>query len=304
MKIGVIGVGNWGHRVIGEYIDLKNEKLIDDVYVCESNKKILKEYSKNKNIKTNNDYVNLLESNCVDAIHVCVPNILHYDVAKTAIENGVHVLMEKPLTKTSLEAYKLIELASERGIVLEVGHIYRFANIMRKLKRMITEDYFGDIQYMTFKWTTKLNSAEESALKHVDIVWDLMPHILDMIHFLTDKWPTESNVLRNGRQISFLNLIYDDFLVNIELSWTTQERKRELRLIASERSARVQCVKQTMHVYENGKENDINPGANNTIREEALNFINSINNKRMLYNSHIIGARNVSVIEKILQDNK
>ena len=70
MKIGVIGAGNWGHRVIGEYIDLKNEKLIDDVYLCEKNKKILKRYSKNKNIKTNNDYKSLLESNCVDAVHV------------------------------------------------------------------------------------------------------------------------------------------------------------------------------------------------------------------------------------------
>ena len=44
------------------------------------------------------------------------------------MENGVHVLVEKPMTIKSSDAYKLIELSAENGLILQVGHIYRFAN--------------------------------------------------------------------------------------------------------------------------------------------------------------------------------
>jgi hypothetical protein len=58
-----------------------------------------------------------------------------------------------------------------------------------------------------------------------------------------------------------------------------------------------------MHIFEgNEKKIDLEISANNTIREEALNFIESIKNSKMPFNSHIIGAKNVDVIEKIIED--
>lgn len=301
MKIGIIGAGNWGHRVISEYLDLKEEKIIDEIIVCEKKDEILKLYPK---FKTYNNYKQLLTKKNVDAVHICIPNTSHYVVAKTAMENGIHALVEKPLTQNSVDAYKLVEIASENDVILEVGHIYRFANVVRKIREIFAEDYFGDIQYLTFKWTNMFKLAQESAFKNVDIIWDLMPHILDMVDFITNKAPIGVTISRNKRQISFLNLDYDDFFANVELSWLTHERKRELRIIGSDRSAKIDCVKQTIHIHEKEKELDIKIEANNTIREEALNFISSIESGKMLYNSHIVGAKNVDIIEKMLGGGK
>lgn len=294
MNIGVIGIGSWGNRVIKEYVDLLNEGIIDNVSICEINKELLKEY---KNFKSSNNYKKFLEDDSIDAVHICTPNNTHYDIVKESMENDVHVLVEKPMTTKSSDAYKLIELSAENGLILQVGHIYRFANVMKKLKELMNENYFGEIKYLTFKWTNLFQPAQDT-----DIIWDLTPHIIDMTHFLTSMWPIDSTVFRKNKKSAFLNLDYKDFISNVELSWITHERKRELNIIGSDRSAKVQCVKQHIHIYENKKEFDIDVVLNNTIKDEAINFITSIKNKKMPYNSHIIGARSVDVIENILED--
>jgi len=145
-------------------------------------------------------------------------------------------------------------------------------------------------------------------IQDVDIIWDLLPHPLDIIHFLTGKWPSNWQVF--GRfyrrdklnEMTFINLDYKDFVANIELSWVTPERKRLMEIVGSDRMAKIECVKQKMHIFEgNEKEFDVEIEANNTIKEEALNFINSIKSQKMPFNSHIIGAKNVDIIEKIME---
>lgn len=119
----------------------------------------------------------------------------------------------------------------------------------------------------------------------VDIIWDLLPHPLHIIHFLTGKWPNNWQVMtRQYRrdkpsELALINLDYGDFVANIELSWLTTERKKLMEIIGSKRMAKIECVKQKIHVFEgNEKDFDIEIEANNTIREEALNFIDYIKN--------------------------
>jgi len=303
MNIGIIGVGNWGNRVAKEYIELAKEGIIESVSICEKNQELLEKYS---NFHTSNNYNEFLKNKLLDGVHLCAPNELHYEIAKTAILNNKHVLIEKPFTINSNEAYKLIELSSEHGVILQVGHIYRFANVIRLLKKLIEQDHFGDIKYITFKWTNFVSPSQENIFYNVDIIWDLLPHILDIIHFTTDKYPIKIDIYRKQKQMTVLNLDYDSFIANVELSWITPERKRELNLIGSKRSAKVECVKQKLYVFENEtkKGTEWNVESNNTIKDEALNFISAIKNKKMMYNSHIIGAKIVDIIEKIVNGNK
>lgn len=296
MNIGVIGVGNWGHRVIEEYEQLQKEKKIDQVIICEKDKEILEKYDR---FKQYTDYKKLIDDSAVDAVHICLPNELHFPVAKYALEHDIHVLMEKPLTLKSEKAYKLAEIASERGVVLEVGHIFRFANVVRRIKEMYEEGVFGDLYYMTFKWASVFKLAQTEAFKDVNIVWDLMPHIFDMVDFITGKEPVQTTVMHKKREVAFLTIDYEEFTANIELSWVTHERKREMRIIGSKASAKVDCVGQHITLYRDTEEKEIPVDANNTIRGEAENFIESVKDGKMKYNSHIIGARNVRTIEKI-----
>ena len=304
MNVGVIGVGYWGKKVVGEYLDLVTEGVIDSVGICDAREDILNMYKNNDNVNLiEKDYKKFVRDDCIDAVHICVNNNNHYMVANEALQHETNVLLEKPMTTTSREAYKLLELSAQHGLILQVGHIFRFANVIRKAKELIEKNYFGNKYYLTMKWTTLMDPMEG-----VDIIWDLLPHPLDMLHFLTGEWPRDWQVLsrayrrKTPSEMAFIHFIYDDFIADIELSWITPERKRIMEIIGSERSAKIECVKQNMYIFEgNNKDFDMEIKDNNTIREEALNFINSIKNQKMPFNSHIIGAKNVDIIEKIME---
>jgi len=303
MNIGVIGVGYWGSKVVREYLDLAKEGKIDGVGVCDVREEVLNAFRDNENIiKLSTDYKEFLKDDVIDAVHICTNNAFHYEVAKEALDDGKHVLLEKPMTTDSSKAYELVELSAHNGLILQVGHIFRFANVIRKARELVEDKYFGDIYYLTLKWTTLMQP-----IKGVDIIWDLLPHPLDIIHFLTGKWPSDWQVMaRQYRreelsELALINLDYKDFVATIELSWLTPERKRLMEIIGSDKMAKIECVKQKMHIFEgNEKQFDIEIEANNTIREEAINFIESIKYQRMPFNSHIIGAKNVDIVEKIV----
>ncbi|MEE8633762.1 MAG: Gfo/Idh/MocA family oxidoreductase, partial [Methyloceanibacter sp.] len=108
----------------------------------------------------------------VDAVSVAVPTPAHYAIARDAIEAGLHVLVEKPITDTVETAIALTELAEAKGVVLQVGHIERFSAAYRTLADIISDPLYFE-SYRIAPW--KERGVE------VDVVLDLMIHDIDMI---------------------------------------------------------------------------------------------------------------------------
>ncbi|AEA46587.1 Gfo/Idh/MocA family protein [Archaeoglobus veneficus] len=301
MKIGVIGLGRWGTKVAREYIALKDEGAIDSIVLCDTNECRLKQFA-DEAIALNQ--LNGVLSK-VDGIHICSPNSTHYEIAKKALESGVHVLVEKPMTTNHNEAYELVEIATAENLILQVGHIFRFANVIRKIKELYDNRYFGQVYYFNLTWTHLM-----PYIKGVDVLWDLLPHPLDILNFITKEWPTEFIGVGRAYRRETLNeavsiqAVYGDGkFANIHLSWINPIRRRILEIVGSKRTALVECVKQEIKVYENN-EKTLDVKANNTIREEALNFIKAIETGKNNFNSSIVGARNVEMIERAINSLK
>ncbi len=91
------------------------------------------------------NYDEILESDEVDAVYVCLPNALHYEYCMRAMENGKHCFVEKPMTVKAEEAWKLVKKAKEMGVVLQVGHMWRFHNDVKFARRVVKEGIIGDI---------------------------------------------------------------------------------------------------------------------------------------------------------------
>jgi len=298
MKIGVIGIGYWGQKVVREYASLLNEGYIDYLALCDIDQSKLREF---KEYNTFTDLDELLRN--VHAVHICTNNDTHYEVAKKALEEKIHVLVEKPMTTNRNDAFNLIELAYENGTILQVGHIYRFANAIRRVRELYQNMFFGDVYYINLRWSHLM-----PPMRDVDVLWDLLPHPLDILNFVTKKWPNEflgvGRAFRRNRlnEVASLQAIFDDSLfANIHLSWLSPIRRRIMEIIGSERSAIVECVKQEITVYENdGNVRHLNVKLNNTIRDEIINFINAIKTGRNNFNSAIIGLRTVELIEQAL----
>ena len=107
----------------------------------------------------------------VEAAVIAVPTNLHHEVARAFLERGLHVLVEKPLAATLDEADDLVNLASKKKAVLQVGHVQRYSTAFKALAKRVEKALYIDAERLA---GFKQRGAE------VDVILDLMIHDLDL----------------------------------------------------------------------------------------------------------------------------
>lgn len=95
--------------------------------------------------KTESDYRRLLEDPAIDAVHICTPNALHFPMVEDALRAGKHVLCEKPLTTSSENARKLVDLARKTKRRNCTFHNLRFYPMVQHMRRMVEAGDLGEI---------------------------------------------------------------------------------------------------------------------------------------------------------------
>lgn len=96
----------------------------------------------------------LLSNETVDAVIIAAINKQHYPIAMTAIENGLHVLCEKPLAMNYTEAIRMTEAAEKAGVKTMVPFTYRFMPTARYLKELIEQGYIGKPYHLNMRYYT------------------------------------------------------------------------------------------------------------------------------------------------------
>jgi predicted dehydrogenase len=301
MNVGVVGIGYWGSKVIEEYLKLQNIGRIESVIACD------KDPAKLKNLNSTRKHTSLKKTlEVADAIHVCTAIPTHYDIASEAIKKDLDVLVEKPLTDKAKTAFDLVELSSETGRILQTGHIFRFANVVREAKKFIQSGNLGEINTIKFSWSHYINP-----INNTNVFWDLAPHPIDILNFITGYWPEEQSISvttdsfrSNQIEMAYISFFAGDILVSIHVSWIDHFKHRDLEIVGSKATALIDCVNQTMTVKSKDTENSIAIDKNNTIKKEIVNFIDAASTRKNEYNSAIVGARTTSSIEKIIDKVK
>jgi predicted dehydrogenase len=182
VNIGVIGCGYWGPNLIRNLTKVKECRL---AAVADQRPERLEAVRHlNPGMKTTVDARELLESTSIDAIVIATPISTHFDLAKTCIEYGKHVLIEKPITHTSAQAKELIRLADAHRKVLMVDHTFIYSGAVRKLRQIIDSGDLGDIYYYD---SVRLNLGLFQP--DVNVLWDLAPHDFSLLTFLLDQQP-------------------------------------------------------------------------------------------------------------------
>src|SRR6185312_13102682 len=85
----------------------------------------------------------------LDAVIVASPHTLHFEHARAALEKGLHVLVEKPMTTNSGEAWELVRLAQERGVHLMVPYGWHYKPYIQEAKRLMDLGVVGGIQHVS-----------------------------------------------------------------------------------------------------------------------------------------------------------
>lgn len=150
LNIGIIGTG-FGRAVHIPGFQLHHRTQVVAVYHrnLDQARDIAREYEIPQACQTVEEMVALPE---VDAVSIATPPFLHYEMAKTALEAGKHVLLEKPTTLTALEAKELYQLATAKGVVAAMDFEYRFVPAWQCLSELLAQGYVGTPRLVKIDW--------------------------------------------------------------------------------------------------------------------------------------------------------
>ena len=269
INVGVIGIGYWGPNLIRNFIahpetqvalccDLKKERLdhIVNVYPF---------------LKTTKNLEEVVKDSSIDLIVICTPVFTHYEIAKSALNQGKHVLIEKPMTATSEQAEELVNIAAGKGLKIFVDHTFLYTGAVRKIKELMGNAEMGKPYYFD---SVRVNLG---LFQHdVNVMWDLAPHDISIMYYLFSQKPvsvvaTGASHLNNGLEdVAYLTIYYPENLIaHVHVSWLSPVKIRQTLIAGTKK----------MIVWD-----DNNPSEKVRIYDKGVEIIKTVN---QVYNTLI-----------------
>ena len=225
VKTGVIGVGAIGRNHARIYAELENSNLVG---IYDANMEQAAAIAEEFGTKAFSSLDELVAE--VDAASVSTPTVTHREIATQLLNSGKHVLVEKPISDSVDDAKAIIDLAHEKGLVLQVGHIERFNPVMSQLENRLDRPKFIECH--------RLSPFPQRSLD-IGVVLDLMIHDLEIVLHLVNS-PVASvdavgiPVLTRREDIANARIRFEDGCVaNITASRISPERMRKIRVFQS-----------------------------------------------------------------------
>lgn len=222
LKCAVVGVGYLGRFHAQKYKSLENVSL---EYVCDSFDDQAKKVAEELSVKYTSDYKSLVGK--IDAVTIASTTSTHFEIAKFFLENGINVLIEKPMTTTSEEGQVLCDLAKKNNLKLQVGHIERFNSAFLSAKEKLTKPLFIECHRLA-PFNPRGND--------VSVVLDLMIHDIDVVLSLVKSKPIQvqsvsTPVLTETSDIANARVQFESGAVaNITASRISKTAQRKFRV--------------------------------------------------------------------------
>jgi predicted dehydrogenase len=241
LRVGVVGVGHIGsnHARLYAEIPFAQFTAVYDLDLGRGNA-IGKKFGA-VTAKSLDEFIKM-----VDAASVATPTNTHYEVGRSLLENGKHLLIEKPITDNTAQATELVELAARKGLILQVGHVERFNPVLSALEKHLTHPRFIEAH--------RLSPYSERSTD-IGVVLDLMIHDLEIIlHFV--RSPVKSidavgvPVLSRGEDIANARLRFENGCVaNVTSSRISPEQMRKIRVFQEDAYLSLDYQNQSGEIY-------------------------------------------------------
>lgn len=227
INLGVIGYGYWGPNIVRNFFTAADctVKAVADGRP-DRLAVLAKIFPTINGVKTAEE---IIGDNEIDAIVIATPVFTHFALAKKALENGKHVLIEKPMTSTVAQAEELIELAAKKGLTLMADHTFLYTGAVQKMKELIDTDIVGTPRYFD---SSRINLGLFQP--DVNVLWDLAPHDISILTYLITEAPLSINATgishtrNNIENIAYMTVNYNsDFIAHFNCSWTSPVKVRQ-----------------------------------------------------------------------------
>ncbi len=242
VKVAIIGFGKRGKTHLQNYLKING---VNVVAICDVKKCI----TSRQNIKYYKDYRKMIDSEKINAVSICVPTAEHYPVALYCLKRGVHVLCEKPITLTLVQAERLLSVAQKSNLVMQVGYHLKFDRLIIKMKLIVDSHELGRILMIKarqahdwgglkpFGWL--LNKSKSGG----GTIIDNASHYLNLFEYLLgdiDEIHAFANNLSFGKAVEDNAVISMKFktgvLGEIETSWLDSSGRNNQLLIYGDKA--------------------------------------------------------------------
>lgn len=211
LKVGIIGCGRISVMHLVSIDALENAEL---VCVCDNKKDRADETAKKYGVKAYYDYEAMLDSEQLDAVHICLPHYLHSKVAISAFEKGVHVLTEKPMDIDYASAENAVKTAKEKGVLYGVIMQCRYNNSAKLVKSVVESGKLGKIisARSVLTWTRPDEYYQESDWKGTwdkeggGVVIDQAIHSIDLVNWIVGSEAESVSCSMANRGHSIVNV--------------------------------------------------------------------------------------------------
>jgi predicted dehydrogenase len=280
IKVAVIGAGHLGKFHAEKYYQLPE---CDLVAVCDNNEAQANIIAQKYDAKAVTNYKTLLGK--VDAVTIATPTSTHFEIAAFCLQQGIHVLLEKPITTTLQEADELIRLAARNKLILQVGHLERFNSVVQHARSVLNQPLFIEsLRIAMFKPRSM----------DVNVILDLMIHDIDIIQYLVQS--KISRISANGAKVATSHvdignarLEFDNGAVaNVTASRVSLKAQRIFRIFQKDAYISMDLQEKRLAIHQRGDAemfpgvpeiicDEIDCPTNDALKDQAHAFLNAVN---------------------------
>ena len=246
LKVAVVGVGHLGKEHARVYAEMPGVELFSVVDIQRKQaEKVAQQYNTGYFL----NYKDIIDK--VHAVSIAVPTKSHYAIAKDFLQHGVHVMIEKPMTGTVLEARELIDISKARGLVLQAGYIERFNPAIAAIKRLSVNPRFIECHRLS---PFTFRSAD------IGVVLDLMIHDIDILLYITNSKVKKFdavgvNVISDKEDIANVRIQFQNGCVaNVTASRVSITPMRKIRLFSEDSYISIDYQKKDALIYKKSPE--------------------------------------------------
>ncbi|GAB6926463.1 Gfo/Idh/MocA family oxidoreductase [Paenibacillus sp. JCM 10914] len=240
LRVGILGFGFMGRMHFDNYVRLIEEGAeVELVAICDLRIEELKNSTANGNMATERDVYDLtpyrlydhvdemLKQEELDIVDVCLPTYLHADMTCMLLEQGIHVMCEKPMAGSTKEAWRMVEAAERTGKTLMIGQCLRFWPAYEYLKACVEDGRYGSVVAGEFyRGSEPPKGWFLEGEKSGGCITDMHVHDVDMIHWLMGKPQQVSTFAKTVIECSSYDVVsthyrYEDGnVINAHADWT------------------------------------------------------------------------------------
>jgi predicted dehydrogenase len=238
LRIAVVGAGYWGPNLVRNF---RGSPDWDLVAVCDLDEaRARKVVGSRSTVEVETSTDRLLSRDDIDAVAIATPAGTHRRIAVSALEAGKHVLVEKPLADTELEAREMVQAARERDLVLMCDHTYCYTPAVQRIAELVADGVLGDILFVD---SVRINLG--LVQPDVDVLWDLAPHDLSILDYVLPGGLTPAGVAAHGADpigagracVGYLTVpLVGGAIAHIHVNWLSPTKIRQMVIGGSRRT--------------------------------------------------------------------